>query len=160
MKKLFAVLLVSLFVVACFPQLPEVPTFNGVELPTVSGETELWESDAYANQPILVVFMGSWCPWCKRTLPALNALQEKYGNQVEIVGVFMDSTPGPVRDVLQEHEVHIKALFNGSEVAEGIGISGIPHAILFNKKHQAVKVWEGFSPSLEEEFDEEVKRVL
>jgi thiol-disulfide isomerase/thioredoxin len=160
MKKLSVMLLVSLFAVACFARLPEVPTLNGVELPTVNEETEIWASADYANKPVLVVFMGSWCPWCKRTLPALNALQEKYGNQIEIVGVFMDSTPGPVHDVLQEHDAHIKALFNGSEVAEGMGVSGLPHAILFNKNHQAIKAWEGFSPTLEEEFDEQVKRVL
>ena len=160
MKKLSVMLLVSLFAVACFARLPEVPTLQGVEIPTVSGEPEFWSSADYADKPVLVVFMGSWCPWCKRTLPTLNSLQEKYGDQVEIVGVFMDSTPGPVRDVLEEHEVNIKALFNGSEIAEGMGVSGIPHTILFNKKHQAVKAWEGFSPTLEEEFDEQVKRVL
>lgn len=160
MKKLSIVLLLSIFVAACFARLPEIPTLNEVELPTLNGEAEIWSSVNYADKPVLMVFMGSWCPWCKRTLPALNALQEKYGDKIEIVGVFMDSTPGPVRDVLKEHDAHIKALFNGSEVAEGLGISGVPYSILFNKKHQAIKIWEGFSPTLEEEFDEQVKRVL
>ena len=160
MKKLSIVLLLCVFAAACFARLPQAPTLGNVELPTVDGETDLWYSADYEGKPVLVVFMGSWCPWCKKTLPALNEIAAQYGNQVEIVGVFMDSTPGPVRDVLAEHDVHVKALFNGGEVAESVGVEGIPHAILFNKKHQAIKIWEGFHPDFKAEFDEHVKRAL
>ena len=160
MKKLFLAACAAVFASACLIQLPEVSTLKNVEIPTVNQEEELWIADDYAGKPVFVVFMGSWCPWCKRTMPALNAIKEKYGDRVEIVGAFMDSTPGPVRDVLEEYDLQVKALFNAGDVGESMGVSGIPHAILFDKKHRAVKTWEGFAPNLEEEFEEEIKHLL
>lgn len=159
MKKLALLLLGVLFVSACMGKLPEVPTLENVQIPVVA-EDVIWSDADYEGKPILVVFMGSWCPWCKRTMPALNAIAEKYGDQIEIVGAFMDQTPGPVRDALLENQLNVKALFNASDVAEGLGVNGLPHAFLFDKKHRAVKMWEGYSPNLEQEFDEAVKRVL
>lgn len=159
MKKLVSFLAAALLAAACMGPLPEVPTLSNVQIPSAT-EDVMWSEADYEGKPVLVVFMGSWCPWCKRTMPALNAIQEKYGDQVEIVGAFMDQTPGPVKDVLKEHDLKVKALFNAGDVAEGLGVNGLPHAFLFDKKHRAVKMWEGFSPTLEEEFDEAVKRVL
>jgi len=159
MKKLLLTALLAAFTVACFARLPEVPTLKNTSIPQVN-EDGLWIAEDYANKPVLIVFMGSWCPWCKRTMPALNAIQEKYGDKLEIVGAFMDTTPGPVKDVLAEYDLHVKALFNAGEAGEGMGVSGIPYTVLFDKKHRAVKVWEGYNPDFETEFDKQVKRVL
>ena len=123
-------------------------------------EDVLWQSDDYAGKPVLVVFMGSWCPWCKKSMPAVNALQEKYGDQVEIVGAFMDATPGPVRDAAQEHGFNAKALYNAGELAEGLGVNGLPHTMLFDKKHRAIKVWEGYRPDMEEVVSLEIDKLV
>ena len=160
MKKLLALVCVAALAAACLPHLPEIITLEQVELPVAAQEDVLWQSDAYAGKPVLVVFMGSWCPWCKKTMPALTALQEKYGDQVEIVGAFMDGAPGPVRDVAKEHGFTVKALYNASDVAEGLGVNGLPHTMLFNKKHQAVKVWEGYHPDMEEVVGLEIDKLI
>ena len=159
MKKLILTVLAVCLGAACIGPLPQVPTLGDVQLPPTQGE-EIWMAENYNGKPVLIVFMGSWCPWCKKTIPALNQIGEKYGNQIEVVGAFMDQTPGPVNDVSAEHGLNVKTLFNASEVAEGLGVEGLPHAILFDKKHRAIKIWEGYNPSFAEEFDQQVKRVL
>ncbi len=162
MKKLVSLLAVALVAAACMPKLPDLPevvTLKSVELPVVEEEV-MWQSDDYNGKPVLVVFMGSWCPWCKRTMPAVVALKEKYGDQVEIVGAFMDQTPGPVRDAAQEHGFTVKALYNAGEMAEGLGVQGLPHTMLFDKKHQVVKVWEGYRPDMEEQVTLEIDKLV
>lgn len=162
MKKLVSLLAVALVAAACMPKLPDLPevvTLKSVELPVVEEEV-MWQSDDYNGKPVLVVFMGSWCPWCKRTMPAVVALKEKYGDQVEIVGAFMDQTPGPVRDAAQEHGFTVKALYNAGEMAEGLGVQGLPHTMLFDKKHQVVKVWEGYRPDMEEVVSVEIDKLV
>lgn len=162
MKKLVSLLAVALVAAACMPKLPDLPevvTLKSVELPVVEEEV-MWQSDDYNGKPVLVVFMGSWCPWCKRTMPAVVALKEKYGDQVEIVGAFMDQTPGPVRDAAQEHGFTVKALYNAGEMAEGLGVQGLPHTMLFDKKHQVVKVWEGYRPDMEEQVTVEIDKLV
>lgn len=159
MKKLLCTLAAVLATAACMGPLPQVPTLDNVELPVTQGD-EIWLSENYNGKPVLIVFMGSWCPWCKKTIPALNQIGGKYADRIEIVGAFMDSTPGTVNDVAAEHGLKVKALFNAGEVAEGLGVEGLPHAILFDKKHRAIKMWEGYNPSFAQEFDEQAKRVL
>ncbi len=163
MKKLVAFMAVAVLAAACMPKLPELPkmvTLKSAELPVVAEENVLWQADAYNGKPVLVVFMGSWCPWCKRTMPALNALNEKYAGQVEIVGAFMDATPGPVRDAAKEHGFKVKALYNAGELAEGMGVSGLPHTMLFDKQHRRVQEWEGFRPDMEEVVAVEIDKLV
>ena len=104
MKKLVLLLAAVIGVAACLPPLPKAITLGDIRLPLV-GQEEMWVADNYEGKPVLVVFMGSWCPWCKRTMPAINAIAAQYGDQVEIVGAFMDETSDPVKEVLKEHEL-------------------------------------------------------
>lgn len=162
MKKLVSLLAVALLAAACMPKLPDLPkvaTLKSAELPVVEEEI-MWQSDNYNGKPVLIVFMGSWCPWCKKTMPAVTALKEKYGDQVEIVGAFMDATPGPVRDAAKEHGFTVKALYNAGELAEGLNVQGLPHTMLFDKKHRVVKVWEGFRPDMEEVVTVEIDKLV
>ena len=163
MKKLVSLLAVAVLCAACMPKLPDLPevlTLKEIQLPVVAQENALWQPENYEDKPILIVFMGSWCPWCKKTMPAVNALKEKYGDQVEIVGAFMDATPGPVRDAADEHGFHVKALYNAGELAETVGVNGIPHTLLFDKKHRVVKTWEGFRPDMEEVVTVEIDKLI
>ncbi len=160
MKKILLLVCTVLFVAACFPKLPEIVTLPSTQLPVVTDKTILWQSEDYQGKPILVVFMGSWCPWCKKTMPAVTALKAKYGDQVEIVGAFMDETPEPVNAAMQANGFTGKALYDAGELAEGLGVNGLPHTILFNKKHQAVKVWEGYRPDMEEVVSVEIDKLV
>ena len=160
MKKILLLVCTVLFVAACFPKLPEIVTLPSTQLPVVTDKTILWQSEDYQGKPILVVFMGSWCPWCKKTMPAVTALKAKYGDQVEIVGAFMDENPEPVNAAMQANGFTGKALYDAGELAEGLGVNGLPHTILFNKKHQAVKVWEGYRPDMEEVVSVEIDKLV
>ena len=154
MKKILLLLTAVVFIAACYPKLPSTT------IPEVMDDTAVWQSDNYAGKPVLIVFMGSWCPWCKKTIPAVNALQAKYGNSVEIVGAFADPMPGPVKDVAKEHDIAFKTLYNAGAVAEQLGSTGFPYAVLFNKKHTAVRVWHGYSEQFEQQASELLDNML
>ena len=163
MKKLVSLFALAVLAVACMPKLPEVAavaTLNHAQVPVVTEEDVMWSSDDYAGKPVLIVFMGSWCPWCKKTMPAVNALNKKYAGQVEIVGAFADPTPGPVKDVIKEHGFEAKSLYNAGELAEGLNVTGFPHIILFDIKHKAVQVWEGYRPDMEEVVSIEIDKLV
>jgi thiol-disulfide isomerase/thioredoxin len=154
MKKILMLLLAVILVGACYPKLPSTT------IPEVMDETAVWQSDNYQGKPVLIVFMGSWCPWCKKTIPALNALSEKYSNSVEIVGAFADQVPGPVKDVAKEHNIAFKTLYNAGAAAEQLGAQGFPYAVLFDKKHTAVRVWNGYSADFETQAAEQLDKLL
>lgn len=153
MKKLWFTAALAVLSAACmFKPLPEVPTLGDVQLPVVAQEEVVWTAADHQGKPILMVFMGSWCPWCKRSMPAVQAAAEKFGDSAEIVAVFMDSDADTVAKVAKEHGFTVTALYDGGAVAQTLEVNGLPHAILFDKKHRAIKHWEGFSPNLGDEF--------
>jgi thiol-disulfide isomerase/thioredoxin len=159
MKKLLWTMALALFATACmFKPLPEVPVLGSVELPVAAEEEVIWKSADYQGKPMILVFMGSWCPYCKRSMPAVQAAAEAYGDKAEIVAIFVDQDAATVQAVTKEHNFTVKSLYDGGEVAQRLGVSGLPHAMLFNKKHQLVKVWEGFRETLQDEFTEHLNK--
>lgn len=158
MKKLLVLAGAVLLAAACM-KLPQVPTLGKVEMPVAAEEETVWTSTDYEGKPVLIVFMGSWCPYCKMSMPALNAAAEKYADKAEIVGAFMDQDLKTVLQTAKDHGLKAKALYNAGEAANTMEVTGLPHAVLFDKKHRAVKVWEGFRPDLALEFDTQLERL-
>ena len=158
MKKLLLLTAAAVLAAACM-RLPEVPTLGTVELPVAAEEEAVWTSADYEGKPVLVVFMGSWCPYCKMSMPFIDAANENFGRQVEIVAAFLDDDPADVTKVAKEHNFKTKALYNAGNIAESMEVSGLPHVVVFDKKHNAVKMWEGFSPELGQEIHDYLKKV-
>lgn len=160
MKKIYLAVLFAICSAACMTPLPAITTLPDVQLPVATQEESTWKSTDYNQKPILMVFMGSWCPYCKMTMPAVNTIAEEYGDRVEVVGVFMDEDAKTVMNAVKEHNFIAKTLYNGSELAEAMEVQGLPHAVLFNKKHQAIKHWEGFDPNRATHFREALDRIV
>lgn len=161
MKKLWLIAAIAVFGAACmFKPLPEVPSMGELQLPVVAEEETVWTSTDYKGKPVLMVFMGSWCPWCKKSMPAVQAVAEQFGDRAVVVAVFMDNDPAAVAKAAKDHNFTVTALYKGGAAAQSLGVNGLPHAILFNKKHQLIKSWEGFSPTLGEEFQAHLEKAV
>ena len=103
--------------------------------------------------------MGSWCPWCKRSLPALDAASAAFAGKAEVVGAFADSDKEAVLAVIKQHNMQTKALYNARQAGTEMGVQGFPHIMLFDKKHRLVRAWNGYSPDLEAQFKEELSKL-
>lgn len=161
MKKIIVLLCAAVLGAACLlPPLPELPVLGEIELP-VAGEKEgVWNSTDYNGKPVLLMVMGSWCPYCKMTMPALKVIAEEYGDKVEVVGIFVDTDAEMVKATAIDHGMgDVKALYNGMEVAQILGAEGFPHAVLFDKKHRLVQTWSGFSPERADDFRKALKAI-
>lgn len=146
MKKITFALLTVLGLAACMRPLPERPALPDMQLPIVGEETAVWNAADYAGKPVMIVFMGSWCPWCKRTMPAVMQAAQEFAGKAEIVAVFMDADPQAVQAAMAQHNFTVKSLYNGGEMAHALEVQGLPHTVVFNKKHRLAHHWEGFSP--------------
>lgn len=160
LKTLLIVAAAAVLFGACVPSsiVPETPKLD-VSLP-VSGLEEVWVSSDYQGKPVLLAVMATWCPWCKRSLPALDEANKTFAGQVEVVGIFIDEDPALVEQVKKEHKMQTKALYNGHEVAGDLGVQGFPHIMLFDKNHKLVKVWSGYSDTLADQYKTEIKKLL
>ena len=160
-RTLCTVLLGALLIGACMkpPTIPQTPQLD-LSLPVAVEEEVVWNSADYRGKPVLVAIMATWCPWCKRSLTALDATTEAYKDKVEVVGVFVEDDLAPVKTVQQEHQIKSKILYQGDEAAHELQAQGFPHIMLFDKNHKLVKVWSGYSPTLAEEYKQEIEKLL
>ncbi|MBR3632045.1 MAG: TlpA family protein disulfide reductase [Elusimicrobiaceae bacterium] len=160
-KTLCGLLLGTLLLGACVqvPDIPKAPTLD-LSLPVAAEEEVVWQSQDYQGKPVLVAVMATWCPWCKRSLPALDATTAAFGDQVEVVGVFVDDDLATVKKVQKEHNIKSKILYQGDEAAHQLHAEGFPHIVLFDKNHKLVKVWSGYSDKLADEYKAEIDKLL
>src|SRR3954468_8671037 len=64
----------------------DVPSFTA---PDLSGKPV--SIDALRGKVVLINFWATWCPPCREEIPDLIALQTKYKDQLQIVGISQDS---------------------------------------------------------------------
>lgn len=150
----------ALLVAGCVPSsvVPPTPSLD-VALP-VSGAEEVWNAADYQGKPVLLAVMATWCPWCKKSLSALDATSAAYDGQVEVVGIFIEDDDQPVEQVKKDFKVKSKILYGGGEAAQDLGVQGFPHIMLFDKNHKLVRVWSGYADDLANQYKTEIDKLL
>jgi thiol-disulfide isomerase/thioredoxin len=69
---------------------------KAVSMRTLDGQTIT--SDSWRGKVTLVNFWATWCPPCRAEIPDLIALQEKYRDHLQIIGISEDEDgPEPVK---------------------------------------------------------------
>lgn len=84
----------------------------------------------YQGKPVILVFWATWCPYCKKLLPGIAKLHEKYqakGLTVFAVNIKEDWQP---KTYWRNHDYKFDALLNGDDVAELYNVQGTP-AVVF-----------------------------
>ena len=174
-KYLAVMLVATLGLAACF-QLPELPAQEEPAAPQekgipteavsldlslpVAGEETLWVSSDYQGKPVLVAVMATWCPWCKRSLPALDKTTAAYAGKAEVVGIFIEDDLAQVQNTQKDFKIQSKILYKGGAAAQQLGAQGFPHIMLFDKNHKLVRVWSGYSDTLADQYAAELDKLL
>lgn len=96
---------------------------NGVKLSDFVGK----------GQYVLVDFWASWCGPCKREIPNIKKVYEKYaGKDFDVLSVAVWDQPQASVDTAKAYGVNWKEIIDAQTVpTELYGIQGIPHIILF-----------------------------
>lgn len=85
-----------------------------------------------------VVLLDFWiknCGPCIKSIPDLNALQEKFKNKkFEILGINSYDTKEDIGWFCNKHKPNYKVLMQGKAIAEKYGVSGFPTVILIDKE--------------------------
>src|SRR5438105_12850284 len=69
----------------------------------------------WRGKVVLINFWATWCPPCRAEIPDLIALQEKYRDQLQIIGVSEDEAgPEVVKRFVAEHRMNYPVVFFSS----------------------------------------------
>jgi thiol-disulfide isomerase/thioredoxin len=94
-------------------------------LPNLAGgELSLAE---LAGRPVVLDFWATWCAPCIRQVPVLNAIHERYGDRVSVVGISVDvDGEEVVTPFVAEHDIRYRILLGDEGLAQRYGALGFP----------------------------------
>ena len=86
----------------------------------------------FRGQAVILVFWATWCPYCKKLLPGIQRLHEKYGDKgLKIIAVNIREDWKP-EVYWRNHEYTFDAVLDGDRVAKMYGVKGTPGLVFLD----------------------------
>jgi thiol-disulfide isomerase/thioredoxin len=98
-------------------------------------------SDLWRDKVTLVNFWATWCAPCRAEIPDLIALQEKYRDRLQIVGVSVDEAPAEaVRAFAQAHRINYPVVMATHEITRAFpGVFALPTTFVLDQLGRVVQ---------------------
>ena len=100
----------------------------------------------YKGKVILLNFWATWCPPCRKELPALSQIADEFkGKNFQMIGVSVDENPSALTSFLQSNSLSYTILHNNSGLLEkymdivGGGQNVIPQTFIIDKNGKVVE---------------------
>jgi len=98
-----------------------------------------WTLSDLRGKVVLVNFWATWCPPCRKEMPDLDTLYQKFKDQGLIVLAIDDEEEGKIRPYLAEHPVSYPILLDVSrKTNESFRIDGIPKGFVYDRQGKLV----------------------
>jgi len=89
------------------------------------------------QQPVILFFWATWCPYCKALMPHLQSMQLEYGDDIKILAISFREHGYPVR-FINAKGYDFTALPDGDEVAARYDVYGTPGVIIVDNQQRIV----------------------
>ena len=102
-------------------------------LQSASGEA-VTLSEVAAQQPVIVLYWATWCPYCKALMPHIQSVRLEYGDEIRVLAVhFRDDKGDPVA-FIERAGYDFTLLPDGDEVAKLSGVWGTPGLMIIDSE--------------------------
>ncbi len=107
------------------------PTFTAE---TLSGRSVRFPQD-FAGRLVLLDFWATWCGPCRKEIPAVVAVHERFGTKgLVVLGVTLDGPAVPaarVREFVRDQKMPWEQVYaDAAAIAQQYGVTAIPWAVL------------------------------
>ena len=108
---------------------------------------------ALKGKVVIVNFWATWCPPCRAEIPDLIALQNKYPDTLQIIGVSQDELPAQeVKRFAVDHHLNYPVVMSTQEIERSFpGIAALPTSFILDREGRLVQKHVGMlNPALTE----------
>jgi thiol-disulfide isomerase/thioredoxin len=108
---------------------------------------------------VVLHFWATWCPACRKEIPALNELRRRYSKEeLMILAVAMDEDPQSVQRYAKSREIAYSLVVGKSSVGLDFRVSGVPKTLIYNRSGKLT--FQGFGYLSQDKLQETVARIL
>ncbi|OGR86451.1 MAG: hypothetical protein A3A86_06450 [Elusimicrobia bacterium RIFCSPLOWO2_01_FULL_60_11] len=165
--KRFAPLL-ALFLFSCGGNPPENEAAGAARLGQAAPGFSLRSLDEkshrlsdFKGKVVLLDFWATWCPPCRASTPALGRLHRKMaGKDFAILSISVDDAAAAVRPFLEKEKVEYLTLMADSDIQSVYRVRAIPTFVLIDARGFIAKIYQGFAPEMEVEWEKQINRLL
>ncbi|HYM79013.1 MAG TPA: TlpA disulfide reductase family protein [Candidatus Dormibacteraeota bacterium] len=98
-----------------------------------------WHLRELKGKVVLVNFWATWCPPCRKEMPDLQALYDKYKDQGFVVLSISDEDTAKVSPFIAERKISYPVLLDpGRKVNDSFVVEGIPKSFVYDREGKLV----------------------
>jgi len=136
----------------------EIPALPQLHLTDLSGHP-LATADL-AGRVVLVEFWATWCVPCRSTLQWLGELKRKYGDQIAVLALAVESPEDQIRSTAKSLSPEVRWAITDAPTAQAFGdITAVPTMFLFDRSGRTAHVYYGAPPDLHAQVEESLDRL-
>jgi cytochrome c biogenesis protein CcmG/thiol:disulfide interchange protein DsbE len=133
-------------------QSDEITVLPNFALTDLSGHP--LSQEQVAGRVVMVEFWATWCPPCRATLTWLGGLKRKYGDNVAILALAVESPEDKVRATAGSLSPEIRWAISDAKTARAFGdIVAVPTMLLFDRSGKTARALYGAPPDLHEQAE-------
>jgi len=108
---------------------------------------------------VVVEFWATWCPPCRSTLSWLGGLKEKFGDDIAVVTVAIESDPDKIRQITREMNLRVRSAVGTPEIARAFGdITAVPTLFIFDRDGKTAGIFYGAPPTLHADAEKTIAK--
>lgn len=102
-----------------------------------------------SGRVVLVEFWATWCPPCRSTLEWLGELKHKYGDNLAVLALAVESPEDQIRSTVSALSPDLRWAITDATTAQAFGdITAVPTLFLFDRTGKTARVLYGAPPDL------------
>jgi peroxiredoxin len=106
-------------------------------LTDLQGKT--WSLRELKGKVVLVNFWATWCPPCRKEMPDLNALYQRFKDQGFVILAISDEEVGKVKPFIAERNISYPVMLDpGRKVNDLFQVEGIPKSFVYDREGKLV----------------------
>lgn len=116
----------------------------------------------FIGQVVLINFWATWCSPCRKELPLLNELHERYNRAgFVLIGINIDQDLNKARELANSLGIKFPILFDPeNEVSKSYGLSAMPTTIIIDRSGKTARVFLGYQPGYEKTYEAGIRALL
>jgi len=146
----------------------EITAVNSVAAPKFSAMTvqgAQLSSQKLAGQGYIVNFFGSWCPFCRKEIPEMVALQKQYEKMgFTFIGMAYKDNEKSMTDFIWEHSINYPIIMADKKIIESFsphvsgGVTSVPLLFAVGRNGKLLSVVHGAQSG--DEFEKIILQTL